>query len=140
MNDATVFPTLGYDDAPAAIDFLINALGAERHAVYAGEDGTVQHAELRWGNGLVMLGSAKGDKSATRGAGGGVYIVVDDVDAHAARARAGGAEIIREPYDTDYGSREYDARDPEGNAWHFGTYQPFDFDHAAAQSKAVSAP
>jgi uncharacterized glyoxalase superfamily protein PhnB len=139
MNDATVFPTLSYDNAPAAIDFLVDVLGAERRAVYTGEDGTVQHAELRWGNGLVMLGSARGDKSATRGAGG-VYIVVDDVDAHAERARAGGAEIIREPYDTDYGSREYDARDPEGNVWYFGTYQPFDFDHAAAQSKAVSAP
>jgi uncharacterized glyoxalase superfamily protein PhnB len=140
MNDATVFPTLSYDDAPAAIDFLVNALGAERHAVYAGEDGTVHHAELRFGNGLVMLGSVKSDRSATRGGGGGIYIVIDDADGHAQRARAAGAEIIREPYDTDYGSREYSACDPEGNAWHFGTYQPFDFDHAAAQASAVTAP
>jgi uncharacterized glyoxalase superfamily protein PhnB len=140
MNDATVFPTLSYDDAKAAIDFLVDALGAERYAVYAGDDGTVQHAELRWGNGLVMLGSAKGDRSAARGAGGGVYIVVDDADAHAQHARAAGAEITREPYDTDYGSREYSTRDPEGNEWHFGTYQPFDFDHAAAQASAVSGP
>jgi uncharacterized glyoxalase superfamily protein PhnB len=140
MNDATVFPTLSYDDAKAAIDFLVDALGAERHAVYAGDDGTVHHAELRWGNGLVMLGSAKGDRSASRGAGGGVYIVVDDADAHAQHARAAGAEITREPYDTDYGSREYSTRDPEGNGWHFGTYQPFDFDHATAQASAVNGP
>ena len=136
MNDATVFPTLSYDDAPGVIDFLVNAFGAERHAVYAGEGGAIVHAELRFGNGLVMLGSGKPDSTATRGGGGGVYIVVGDADAHAQRARAAGAEIIREPFDTDYGSREYSAHDPEDNVWHFGTYQPFDFDHDAAETKA----
>jgi uncharacterized glyoxalase superfamily protein PhnB len=135
MNDATVFPTLGYDDAPAAIDFLVDAFGAERFAVYAGEQGQIHHAELRFGNGLVMLGSAGGEIAATHGGGGGIYIVVDDPAAHAKRARAAGAEITRELHDTDYGSRDYSARDPEGNAWHFGTYQPFDFDHAAEQAK-----
>jgi uncharacterized glyoxalase superfamily protein PhnB len=54
-----------------------------------------------------------------------VYVVIDDVDAHAERARANGAEITRDPSDTDYGSRGYSARDPEGNTWHFGTYQPY---------------
>ena len=54
-----------------------------------------------------------------------VYVVVDDPDAHHERARAAGAEIVRELHDTDYGSREYGAKDPEGNAWYFGTYQPF---------------
>jgi uncharacterized glyoxalase superfamily protein PhnB len=138
MNDATVFPTLRYDDAAVAIDFLVEALGAERHAVYPGDDGRVQHAELRWGNGLIMLSSAKGDIAATRGAS--AYVVVDDPDAHAQRARTAGAEIIREPYDTDYRSRGYTTRDPEGNEWHFGTYQPFAFDHAAQQAQTVNAP
>jgi uncharacterized glyoxalase superfamily protein PhnB len=138
MSHATVFPSLHYDDAPKAIEFLTNAFGFERHAVYAGEDGTVQHAELSFGNGLVMLGSASAEFAASRGNGGGVYIVVDDPDAHAQRARAAGAEITREPYDTFYESREYSARDPEGNAWHFGTYQPFEYDHAAAGSKATA--
>jgi uncharacterized glyoxalase superfamily protein PhnB len=132
MNNATIFPTLRYDDAGKAIDFLIDAFGFERHAVYSGDNGDVRHAELRLGNGLVMLGSANGDIGATRGRGGAIYIVVGDPDAHADRARAAGAELIRDSHDTDYGSREYGARDPEGNVWSFGTYQPFEFDHSGA--------
>jgi uncharacterized glyoxalase superfamily protein PhnB len=135
MNDATVFPTLNYDDAPAALDFLVRAFGGRRHAVYSGEDGTIHHAEVSFGNGIVMFGSSRAELAATRGQGGGIYIVVADPDAHAERARAEGAEIVRAPFDTDYGSRDYGARDPEGNTWHFGTYQPFDFDHAAEQAK-----
>ena len=132
MNDATVFPSLKYDDARAAIDFLTNAVGAERHAAYTGDNGAVAHAELRFGNGLVMLGSAQPELAATRGRGGGIYIVIDDVEAHHERARANGAEITRAPHDTDYRSREYAARDPEANVWSFGTYQPFALDHGAA--------
>jgi uncharacterized glyoxalase superfamily protein PhnB len=132
MNDATVFPSLKYDDARAAIDFLTDAFGAERHAVYTGDNGAVVHAELRFGTGLVMLGPAQPELAATRGRGGGIYVVVDDVDAHHDRARAAGATITRAPHDTDYGSREYAAQDPEANVWSFGTYQPFAFDHGAA--------
>jgi hypothetical protein len=84
------------------------------------------------GNGIVMLGSSRPDAPATRGGGGGIYVVVIDPDAHCARARDAGAEILREPFDTDYGSRDYSAKDPEGNVWHFGTYQPFAFDHETA--------
>ena len=126
MEYATVFPWRTYDDAHAAIAFLESAFGAERHAFQAADDGSVAHAELRFGNGIVMVGSAKPDLPATRGAsapGEGIYIVVDDVDAHYERARGAGAEIVSELRDLGY-SREYSARDPEGNAWHFGTYQP----------------
>ena len=130
MTNPTVFPTLVYDDANAAIDFLTAAFGAERHAVY-GDNGSIQHAELRLGNGLVMFGSSGADAKATRG-GGGVYVVVEDPDALCVRARDAGAEIVREPFDTDYGSREFSAKDPEGNVWHLGTYQPFAYDHGAA--------
>src|SRR5918994_5871284 len=133
MEHPTVFPTLSYDDAPAAIDFLIEAFGAERHAVHSADDGTIQHAELRFGNGIVMLGSASGEMRATRGRGGGVYIVVADPDEHRARAREAGAEIVRELHDTEYGSREYAAKDPEANTWYFGNYQPFAYDHEAEQ-------
>lgn len=138
MNNATVFPSLTYDDAAGAIDFLVEAFGAERHAVYAGEGGEIHHAELRFDNGLVMLGSARADIPATNGNGGTIYVVVDDPDAHAERARAAGAEITREPTDTDYGSRDYGAHDSEGNAWYFGTYQPFDYDHESEQAKRAS--
>ena len=120
MSDhPTVFPTMSYRDAEAAIEFLERAFGAEPHAVYRDESGQVRHAELRLGNGMVMLGEAEA------AAGGGVYVVVPQLDEHCARAREAGAEIMREPNDTDYGSREYGARDPEGLTWHFGTYQPF---------------
>jgi uncharacterized glyoxalase superfamily protein PhnB len=53
----------------------------------------------------------------------GAYVVTDDVDAVYQRARAAGAEIIAEPYDTDYGSHDFAARDPEGNRWSFDTYR-----------------
>jgi uncharacterized glyoxalase superfamily protein PhnB len=138
MEYPTVFPTLSYDDAHAALDFLVRAFGAEEHAVYRTDDRAIRHAEVRLGNGIVMFGSAHPEAVATRGSGGGIYVVVADPDAHCARARKAGAEIVRELNDTDYASREYSARDPEGNMWHFGTYQPFAFDHAATE--AAQAP
>jgi uncharacterized glyoxalase superfamily protein PhnB len=134
MTYPTVFPSLRYDDAEAAIDFLVRAFGGERHAVYADDDGTIRHAEVRLGNGIVMLGSSRPDAPATRGGGAGIYVVVEDADAHILRAQDAGAEILRDLQDTDYGSRDYSARDPEGNAWNFGTYQPFAF-----QSEAETA-
>ncbi|MGW7435749.1 VOC family protein [Streptomyces sp. NPDC054849] len=124
----SICPTLVYRDAKAAIKLLTEAFGFSQVAVYEGEDGSVMHAELAYGNGLVMLGS-KGtggvfDK-AMEGAGpSGVYVVVDDVDAHHRRAAEHGVEILMEPTDQDYGSRDYMARDGEGNIWSFGTYAP----------------
>jgi uncharacterized glyoxalase superfamily protein PhnB len=132
MEYPTVFPTLRYDDAGAAIEFLTAAFGAEKHAVYDDGKETIVHAELRLGNGIVMLGPARADAPATLGKGGGIYVVVEDPDAHCARAQEAGAAIVRDLNDTDYGSREYGAQDPEGNVWSFGTYQPFAFDHEAA--------
>ena len=137
MEHPTVFPSLVYGDANAAIDFLSTAFGAERHAIY-GEEGTIHHAELRFGNGIVMFGSSRPDAQATRGGGGGIYVVVTDPDAHCAHARNTGAEIVHEPFDTDYGSRDYSAKDPEGNVWHFGTYQPFAFDSEAEAAKTAT--
>jgi uncharacterized glyoxalase superfamily protein PhnB len=121
----TVFPTMKYRDPDSAIEFLQRAFGAEQHAVYRDGEGRIRHAELRLGNGMVMLGQADAAE------GGDVYVAVPEVDGHYARAREAGAEIVRAPNDTDYGSREYGARDPEGLAWHFGTYQPFEVAPAA---------
>jgi uncharacterized glyoxalase superfamily protein PhnB len=123
-------PFLTYDDAPAALDWLTSAFGFERTEVHEGEHGRVAHAEMRFDGGLVMLGSAGENEFGIKTArelgavNQGVYVVVDGVDAHYERARAAGAEIVRELNDTDYGSREYMARDPEGNLWSFGTYRP----------------
>lgn len=127
-----VFPTLRYRDAPAMIDWLKRAFGLAEHVVYRGEDGTVAHAELTWGSGMIMCGSARDDWFArlvgTPESLGGttqcIYLAVEDVDAHCARARAEGAEILSPPRDTDYGSRDYICRDPEGHVWCFGRYWP----------------
>ena len=127
----TLFPALRYRDADAAITWLRDAFGFEEKAVYRDGAGAVAHAELRLGGGIVMLGQAReadwmgGAPPDPRHAAAGIYACVDDVDAHHARARAAGAEITRALADTDYGAREYGARDLEGNAWSFGTYDPF---------------
>jgi uncharacterized glyoxalase superfamily protein PhnB len=118
---ATIIPTFRYDDARAAITFLKDAFGFEEHEVYE-QDGAVAHAELKLGDSYIMLGAQRDDDLAYGGST--TYVVIDDPDAHHARAVAAGAEIIRPLTDQDYGSREYAAKDPGGNVWSFGTYLP----------------
>lgn len=112
-----VFPFMRFVDADAALEWLSRAFGFEPREVYRDDHDTISHAEVSLGPGIVMFGP--GDASSQ-----GVYVAVDDVDAHYERARAAGAEIIREIEDTDYGSREYTARDLEGHVWSFGSYLP----------------
>jgi uncharacterized glyoxalase superfamily protein PhnB len=123
-----------YRDAPAAIKWLCQAFGFRRHLVVPGENGTIAHAQLALDGGMIMLGSVQQNEfgrlvglpadfggKATQT----VYAVVDDVDAHHARAKAAGAEILLELTDQDYGGRDYTCRDPEGHIWTFGTYDPW---------------
>ncbi|MFF4541568.1 VOC family protein [Streptomyces aureus] len=124
----SIYPSMLYADAKGAIRQLTEAFGFTELSVYESEDGSVMHAELVQGNGAVMLGS-KGrggcfDEAMKNAGPCGVYIVVDDVDAHHRRAVEHGAEILMAPTDQDYGSRDYMARDLEGNIWSFGTYAP----------------
>lgn len=133
-----IIPCLRYDDAPAAIAFLCNAFGFERHAVHAdaANPAIIHHAQLVRDGCMVMLASPsdnewsqKAGMKSVREAGGNTqapYLVIDDVDGHAARARAAGAEIVAAPADQDYGDRVYSARDPEGFVWSFGSYDPWD--------------
>ena len=118
-----IYPSMRYRDALAAIYWLERAFGFRRHVVHEGTGGTVDHAELRFGEGLVMLGSVRGDDDPRRPGQGWAYIAVDDLTAHHDRAAAAGAEIVDAPADHGYGSF-YAARDPEGNLWSFGTYRP----------------
>jgi uncharacterized glyoxalase superfamily protein PhnB len=119
-----IYPTVRYKDAKAALDFLERAFGLERKSVHENEDGTVMHAEMAYGRGAVMIGTSReGDRFETGRAV--LYVVVEDPDAHHARAKAAGANITMELTDQDYGSREYAAEDLEGNIWSFGTYDPF---------------
>ncbi len=129
-----VIPTLRYDDSAAAVDWLCKAFGFERHLVVPGDDGEVVHAQLVFGNGMVMVGSMRDDafgrhvttpaRAAGRGTGS-PYIVVEDADAHLERAVAAGAKIAVAIEDAVYGGRGYSCRDPEGHLWSFGTYDPW---------------
>jgi len=128
----SVIPALQYNDAKAAIEFLCKAFGFAKNAVYEEPDGSVAHAQLTHGNGMVMLGSVKDTeygKLLRRPAEAGgvtmsVYVVVDDADAHFERAKAAGAQIVREPVTQDYGGRDSTCKDPEGHVWAFGAYDP----------------
>ncbi|MER7007076.1 VOC family protein [Dactylosporangium sp. NPDC000555] len=120
-----VWPTLRAADARALIRFLVDAFGFEETAVH-GEGDFVGHAELSWPEGGgIMLGSDRGDDSPwpLRPGTFGCYVVCAEPDALYRRATAAGATVIQELSDTDYGSRGFAVRDPEGNLWSFGTYR-----------------
>jgi uncharacterized glyoxalase superfamily protein PhnB len=122
----TVWPTLRARDARGLIRFLVDAFGFEETAVFGTED-VVDHAQLSWPlGGGVMLGSVRDDADDTwslEPGKFGAYVVTDDVDGLYQKATAAGAEVIRDLNDTDYGSREFGVRDPEGNLWSFGSYR-----------------
>ena len=118
MADApNIYPALRFADPDAALDWLSRAFGFEEDVVYRDGEGGVQHAEMALGAGMIMFGG--GTPGST-----GIYVAVEDADAHYERAKAAGAEIVREIEDTPYGSREYTCKDPEGHEWSFGTYWP----------------
>ena len=124
----TVWPSVGFTDVDAGVQFLTEGLGFGVTAVYRAEDGTVEHAEARWpGGGGVMFGSR--GKPGTWGALGpqGAYVVAADpaaVDAAWQRLQAfSGVEVLVEPHDTEYGSHQFAIRDADGNLWTLGTYR-----------------
>lgn len=121
-----------YDDAGAAIDWLCRAFGFEVRIKVEGEGGVIEHSELAFGDGVVMVGTAglpsgPHRKSPTSLGGANtqnLFAYVDDADAHCARARAAGAKILAEPKTTDYGpehwaDRGYECEDPGGHRWWF---------------------
>ena len=131
---ANMIPELRYRNAPAAIDWLCHTFGFEKQLVVPGDGGTIEHAQLRFGNGLIMTGSIAdtefgrlmkqpdeigGRETQT------TYIIVNDADVMYARAKAAGAEIVIDIKDEDYGGRDFSCRDLEGHIWSFGTYDPW---------------
>ena len=120
----SIYPTLRYADAKTAIRFLVDAFGFTEKALMENPDGTVAHAELAWPDGgLIMIGQRRAEPSPFDTGKVVTYLTLDDPDAHHATAVKAGAEIVHDPTDQDYGSREYAAKDPEGNVWSFGTYR-----------------
>jgi len=131
---ATVIPCLRYRDAPAAIKWLCSTFGFEEQLVVPNPDGTIAHAQLRFGNGMIMLGSVVDSEygrlikqpdeiggAETQSA----YVIVADADAIHQRAKAAGAKIVLDIKDEDYGGRGFTCRDLEGRLWTFGTYDPW---------------
>jgi uncharacterized glyoxalase superfamily protein PhnB len=133
---SSVIPAVRYRDALAAIEWLVRAFGFEKNAVYMGEGDSVMHAQLSFGNGMVMLGSvengseyskliAQPDEIGMRETQSACLIVLD-ADAVYATAKAAGAVMVMEIRDMEYGGRAFTARDPEGHLWSMGTYDPWE--------------
>jgi len=133
---SSVIPVLRYREASAAIEWLCAAFGFEKNLVVPNEDGTIAHAQLSFGNGMIMLGSVpKNETDFGRlmkqpdEIGGAEtqssYVIVEDAHAAYARAKAAGARIAIEIKDEDYGGRGFSCYDLEGHLWSFGTYDPW---------------
>jgi uncharacterized glyoxalase superfamily protein PhnB len=130
-----VIPCLRYRDAPKAIEWLCANFGFEKQLVVPGENGAILHAQLVFGNGMIMLGSASVENAYGKlvkqpdDIGGAqtqtIYVVVEDADAVYRRVKAAAMEIVMDIKDEDYGGRGFTCRDLEGHIWSFGTYDPF---------------
>jgi uncharacterized glyoxalase superfamily protein PhnB len=133
-NGSTVIPCLTYRDASRMIDWLCDAFGFRRHAVYEDGAGGISHAELTLGNGMIMLGSEREEgafamlqstPAKLKGTTQSPYLVVADADDVHRRVAAMGGEIVIAIEDKPYGGRAFSCRDPEGHLWNVGTYDPW---------------
>ena len=134
VEGSTIIPALRYRDAPAAIKWLCRVFGFQEQLIVPNDDGTIAHAQLRLGTGMVMLGSAvdtefgrlikqpdQVDGTETQSP----YIVVVDADSIYQRVKAEGGQIVIDIKDEDYGGRGFSCLDPEGHLWNVGTYNPW---------------
>jgi uncharacterized glyoxalase superfamily protein PhnB len=135
-SKSTVIPVLRYRNAPGAMEWLCKVFGFEKHLVVPQADGSVSHAQLSFGNGMIMLASVVKPESAfgrlmqqPDELGGAQtqtsYVVVTDVDAVYDSAKVAGAKIAIEIRDEDYGGQGFSCYDLEGHLWSFGSYDPW---------------
>jgi len=131
---STVISCLTYRDAPRMLQWLCEAFGFQRNAVYEDGIGGIAHAELTLGSGMIMMGSEKKDgafaklqstPARLKGTTQSPYLVVPDADAVHARVVALGGEIVIAIEDQPHGGRAFSCRDPEGHLWNVGTYDPW---------------
>ena len=121
----TITPYLLYEDCAAALDWLARAFGFEEVLRHTGAEGYVNHAEMKLGDASIFMGDPGDEYRNPKRVGHetvGIYVYVDDVDAHFERAQRAGAEILQPPTDQEYGDRRYDAVDPEGHRWYFASH------------------
>ncbi|MEM0517576.1 MULTISPECIES: VOC family protein [Aequorivita] len=135
MSKFGAIPNLIYSDVNTAVSFIKTAFGFKEHKVYKNDSGNIVHAQLILGNALIMVNpfnpytafgkmlnlpkNLNGYNTQTP------YFVIENIDAHYKNAIANGAEIIIEIKDESYGGRGYSCKDPEGNIWNFGSYNPY---------------
>jgi uncharacterized glyoxalase superfamily protein PhnB len=135
-----ITPYLLYGDVDAAMKFLAKAFGLKKLGPSnKGPDGKINHAAMQLGKDVVMMGcpgpTYKNPKQLGH-ATQNLYVVVEDVDKHFARAKKAGATILEQPQDTPYGHRRYGAEDPEGHCWYFA----HELHRGAAKKKAAKKP
>jgi len=131
---ATIIPSLRYRNAPAAIEWLGRVFGLKKNLVVPDDSGGIAHAQLSFGDGMMMLGSVRDNEwerfirqpdeiggAATQS----VYLVVPDADVIYERAKKAGAEILIPVRNEEYGGRSFSCRDLEGHLWTIGTYDPW---------------
>lgn len=133
-NSSVIIPTLKYQNAQSAIEWLCRSFGFEKHLIVQGENGSIAHAQLTFGNSMIMLGTLSNDEygkliETPKNLNGfntqAPYIIVKNIDEHYRRAVQEGAEIVIEIKDEDYDGRGYTCRDLEGHLWNFGSYNPW---------------
>jgi uncharacterized glyoxalase superfamily protein PhnB len=131
---STIIPALRYRDAQGAIEWLCRVFGFRKQLVIPNEDGTIAHAQLTLGNGMIMLGSAvntefgrlikqpdemEGTETQSP------YVIVPDADVIYQRVKSQGGRIMIDIKDEDHGGRGFSCLDPEGHLWNVGTYDPW---------------
>jgi len=136
MPRTSIIPTLRYKNAAAAADWLCHAFGFHKKLVVPHEDGSIAHAQLVYGDGMIMLSSESDseygklvavprdlDNIVTQSP----YIIVQDaeMESHYINSKKAGAVIAIELRKDDYGGQAYSCFDPEGHLWNFGSYDPW---------------
>lgn len=129
-----IIPSIKYRNSKAALEWLCESFGFEKHLVVEGEDDRIEHAQLNIGDAMIMIGSADsgtyGKNFKTPDELDGIntqapYLIISDVDSHYDKAVANNAEIILPLKAEEYGGKSYTCRDLEGNIWTFGSYDPW---------------
>lgn len=103
---------------------MFDICGFERGLLKENEDGSIMHAEAHHGSSIIMFCAPGMKNTVAPGTTPSVYVSVKDVDGLHERAKAAGGELVKNPFNTDWGSRDFHMKDPEGRIWFFGTYIP----------------
>jgi uncharacterized glyoxalase superfamily protein PhnB len=139
-SKSSVIPGLRYRNAKTMIDWLCEVFGFEKQVVHPGPGDIVMHAQLTFGNGMIMVGSVNNETPASKllkqpdEIGGAEtqspYLIVSNIDVIYARAKGAGAKMLMDLEEKEHGGKAFTCADPEGHIWHVGTYDPWESQRA----------